>query len=194
MPSFALLATRVPCVCATLDGGTLLAQGGIQILGTGDVSATTHDKFQQPSPDSGWCLSSVHRQSGGSCRYATETGTHSVKLCIIGLVIDVPVVVQRQVHSSRSSGRRHPCRGAEAVSVGPVQQTTEIHQLHSIDQVFDVPVAQVQLFPGAGREKLVEISQLQPLRLDSVVHTPVVCRARLFPSARNCDGPAVAVL
>ena len=36
------------------------AQGGIQILGTGDVSATMPDKFQHSSPNSGWCLSSVH--------------------------------------------------------------------------------------------------------------------------------------
>ena len=47
----------------------------------GDVSATMHDKFQQLPINSGWCLSSVHRPSGGYCRYATETGTHSVTLC-----------------------------------------------------------------------------------------------------------------
>ena len=70
------------CVCATLGGETPPAHGGKQILGTGDVSATMHDKFQQFSPNSGWSLSSVHRQSGGYCRRATETGTHSVKLCI----------------------------------------------------------------------------------------------------------------
>ena len=45
-------------------------------------------------PYSGWCLSSVHRQSGGYCRYATETGTHSVTLCFFGLVID-PDMAQR---------------------------------------------------------------------------------------------------
>ena len=87
-----LLDTRGPCVCMTLGGVTPLAQGGVQILGTidgGDVSTTMHDKFP-PSPiNSGWCLSSVHRQSGGYCRYAAETG------------------------------RRHPCHGAVADSSGP---------------------------------------------------------------------------
>ena len=43
-----------------------------------------------------WCLSSVYRQSGGSCRYAA-TGTHSVKLCILGLVIDMPIIVHVKV-------------------------------------------------------------------------------------------------
>ena len=60
-------------------GETLPDQGGIQILGIGDgvdVSVNTHDKFQQSLPIySGWCLSSVHRQIRGHCRYATETGT-----------------------------------------------------------------------------------------------------------------------
>ena len=63
----------------------------------GDVSATMHDKFQQLPINSGWCLSSVHRQSGGYCRYATERGTHSVTLCFFGLVIDMPVVVHVKV-------------------------------------------------------------------------------------------------
>ena len=63
----------------------------------GDVSATMHDKFQQLPINSGWCLSSVHRLSGGYCRYATETGTHSVTLCFSGLVIDMPVVVHVKV-------------------------------------------------------------------------------------------------
>ena len=88
-------------VCATSSGahriGSPPAQGSTQILGTGDVSATMPDKLQQSSPNSGWCLSSVHRQSCGYCRYATETGTHSVKLCIFGLVIDMPVVVHVKV-------------------------------------------------------------------------------------------------
>ena len=41
---------------------------GIQILGTGDVPVTSSDMFQQSSPNSVWCLSSVPRQSGGCCR------------------------------------------------------------------------------------------------------------------------------
>ena len=69
--------------------------------------------FQQSSLDSGWCLFSVHRQSCGYCRYATETG-------------------------------RQPCHGAEAVSLGLFFRTLRFPSLQSIDQVFDVPVAQVQ--------------------------------------------------
>ena len=103
-----LLATRVSCVCATPDEETPLAQGGIQILGTGDVSATMHDKFQQPSPDSRWCLSSVHRQSGGSCRYATETGTHSVKLCILDWLLTCPLLCNARCAVHARHGRRHP--------------------------------------------------------------------------------------
>ena len=79
----------------TLGGVTPPTQGGIQILGTGDVSVPMHDRFQQSSLDSGWCLSSVPRQSW-VCRYGTETGTHSVKLCIMDW-IDMPVVVHVKV-------------------------------------------------------------------------------------------------
>ena len=42
------------------------------------------------------------------------------------------------------TGRRLPCHGAEDVSLGLVQQTTEISQLQSIDQVFNVLVVQFQ--------------------------------------------------
>ena len=61
------------------------------------VSVNMRDKFQQSLPICGWYLSSVIRQSGGQCRCATETGTHSVVLCFLGLVIDMPVVVHVKV-------------------------------------------------------------------------------------------------
>ena len=54
-------------------------------------------QFQELPINSGWCLSSVHQQSGGYRRYAAETGTHSVKLRISGVVIDMPVVVHVKV-------------------------------------------------------------------------------------------------
>ena len=45
-------------------------------------------------------------------------------------------------------GRRHLCRGAEAVSLGPdFQKTIVIPLLQSIDKVFDVSVVQVQQVP-----------------------------------------------
>ena len=80
-----------------------------------------------------------------------ETGTHSVKLC---KVVDNTVM-------------------AEDVFVGPVQQTTEISQLQSIDEVFDVLLVQVQQFMVHAVRSQVEIPQLQPVLLDPVVRTPL---------------------
>ena len=113
----------------------------------------------------------------------SETGTHSVTLCFLDWLLTCPLCMSRS--SSTLSWRR-----------GRFPWTTEILQLQSIDQVLDVPVAQVQVFSGAGREKLVEIPQLQPLILDTVVHLPVVCndRCRMVQTPENCEGPAVAVL
>ena len=73
--------------------GSPPARGGIHIVGTGDVTTSSSS-----------CRSTVdgaslqfHRQSCGYSRYATETGTHSAKLCIFGLVLDMPVVVHVKV-------------------------------------------------------------------------------------------------
>ena len=104
-------------------------QGGFQILGTGNVSVIMPD-------------TSVHRQSGGYCRYAAETG------------------------------RRFPCHGAVADSLGLVQQTTEIPQLQYIDGVFDVLVAQVQQI-CAKLWEMVEIPQLQLVSPGQVVARPL---------------------
>ena len=48
-------------------------------------------------------------------------------------------------------GHRHPCRGADAVSLGPIQKTFEILQVQIIDKVFDVSVVQVQQVLGCRR-------------------------------------------
>ena len=108
-----------------------------------------------------------------------------------GLVIDMPVVVHVKVVV-------YPVVAQMQRSyVLTVQKNKEIPQLQSIDQVLDVPVAQVQLFTGAGREKSIEIPQLHSFSsLDKVVHTPVVCndRCRMLQTSENCEGPAVAVL
>ena len=140
-----LLDTRLLCVCMTLAGWIDTAGPG-RCTNTGHsdgvaVSATMHDKFQQLPINSGWCLSSVHRQSGGYCRYATETGTHSVNCAFLDQLLTCPLCMSKSL----------TCHGAEVVSLGPVQQTTEILQLHSIDQVFDVLVAQVQHIFGCRR-------------------------------------------
>ena len=52
--------------------------------------------------DSGWIF--LRRDSSGAA---------------LGLVLDMPVVVLRQVPFYGCQGRRHLCRGAEAVSLGP---------------------------------------------------------------------------
>ena len=59
----------------------------------------------------------------------------------------LPVVVQDRGPDSSCAvlgqGRRHLCRGAEAVSLGlAIQQTIEISQLRLIDKVFDDLVVQ----------------------------------------------------
>ena len=71
---------------------------------------------------------SILRQSGGSCRYSPETG------------------------------RRHPCHGAVAGSLGVL--AIEITQLQLIDQVFDVLVVQVWQILAKSWDT-VEIPQLQ---------------------------------
>ena len=76
-------------------------------------------------------------------------------------------------------GHRHPCRGAEAVSHGAVQQATEILQLQFIDKVFDVLVVQVQQFSGAVGEETVVLQQLQPVEHGHCRCHPVVVQRQL---------------
>ena len=64
---------------------------------------------------------SVHRQSGGYCSY-----------------------LQRQVRTVSNCARSTTLSWREDVSLGSVQQTTEMSQLQSIDEVFDVLLVQVQ--------------------------------------------------
>ena len=70
--------------------------------------------------------------------------------------VEVPISVHRQsggfalLYRDRSAqcqtvqSRRLPCHGAEDVSLGPVQQTTEISKLQSIDTVVVVVVQVLQ--------------------------------------------------
>ena len=67
--------------------------------------------------------------------------------------------------------------GAEDVSLGLVQQTTEIPQLQYIDQVFDVLVVQFQQIRAKSWET-VEIPQLQLEFSWTSCCTPVVCNNR----------------
>ena len=58
-------------------------------------------------------------------------------------------------------GRRHPCCGAEVVSHGAVQLTTEILQLQSIDKVSMSLLCRSSKFSSADGEETVELPQLQ---------------------------------
>ena len=114
--------------------------------------------------------SSVHRQSGGNCRYAAETG------------------------------RRFPCHGPVADSLGLVLQTTEIHQLQYIDGVFDVLVAQVQQICAKSWET-VEIPQCSSFLLDKLLlarcvqrQVPMSITLQFIDSCeRPCDHTATLV-
>ena len=83
-------------------------------------------------------------------------------------------------------------RGAEAVSHGAVQQTTEILQLQSIDKVSMSLLCRSSKFSSADGEETVELPQLQ---LDIVVHMPVVVQPQMpmVQTSENCESPAVAV-
>ena len=101
-----------------------------------------------------------------------------------GLVIDMPVIVHVKVVD------------ITVVSHGPVQQTTEILQLQSIDKVFDVPVVQVQqILRVQAVRRQSRSHSCSSLNMDVVVDMPVVCnnRCRVVENAENCEGPAVAV-
>ena len=139
-------------------------------------------------------VSSVHRRSGGSCRYATEPGTHSVKLCFIGLVIDVPVVVQCSVHSSRSSWSSTSLSWRRGRFLWSRAADHRDFPIAVIDTVVScvVPVPQ---FVRSCTET-VEIPQLQPVFLDPVVHTPVVCNDSCLVDvlAQFIDGSHVPVI
>ena len=67
----------------------------------------------------------------------------------------------------RRGVRRHLCRGAEANSHGPVQETIEILPLQYIDKVIDVLVVPVQC-PSAGVEKTAELPHCSRRALDKV--------------------------
>ena len=107
---------------------------------------------------------SVLRQSGGYRRYVSETGTHSVKLYV---VVDTLVMAQMRI-----------------------PMVLEILQLQYIDKMVDVCCAG-PASSGSGREETVEIPQLQPIFLDLVVHTPVVCNDRCPWSMSSCSSSTV---
>ena len=80
---------------------------------------------------------------------------------VLGLVVDVPVIVQRQVRSSRSSRSSTSlswCRGSFPWCS---PKTTEILQLQSVDKVSMSLLCKSSKFSSADGEETVELPQLQ---------------------------------
>ena len=72
---------------------------------------------------------------------------------------------------------------------GPLEQTTEIPQLQSIDDVFDVSLAQVQPIPGAVCEKTAAIPVLQLVLFPGQGRSQLVVvqrQCRLVQTSENC--------
>ena len=116
---------------------------------------------------------SVHRQSGGYCCYVTETGTHSVKL---SKVVDTPVMAQRTFPLV-------PCSRPQRFPSCSLLIRWSSWLCRSCSS-------------GARREDTVEIPQLQPIFLEPVVHTPVVCNDSCLVDAlaQFIDGSHVPVI
>ena len=89
---------------------------------------------------------------------------------------------------STETGRRHPCHGAVADSLGPI--AIEIPQLQFIDQVFDVLVAQVQQIRAKSWES-VEIPQLQFVFSWTGCCSPVACNNKCPWSMTPCSSSTV---
>ena len=96
-------------------------------------------------------------------------------------VVVLAVILQR-------TGRRHPCHGTVADSLGPI--VIEIPQLQFIDQVFDVLVAQVQQIRAKWWET-VEIPQLQLIFSWTGCCSPVVCNNKCPWSMTRCSSSMV---
>ena len=112
----------------------------------------------------GWCfLLLCYRDSYAQCQTCA---------CLDWL-LTCPLLCNARCAVHARHGCRHPCRGAEDVPFGLVQQTTDISQLQSLIwwSSYVLPVPQFV----RSCDETVEIPQLQPVFLDPVVHTPVVC-------------------
>ena len=157
------------------------------------VSATMHVKFQQLPINSGWFFFSSSTE-WWFLPLCYRDWYAQCQLCCIGLVIDVPVAVQCQVHSSRSSwsltslswrrGRFIWSRAAD-------------HRDFPI-AVIDTVVVVCCVGPAVrSSEETVEIPQLQPVFLDPIVHARCVqrqllgrCSGAVRRFSRPCDHAA----
>ena len=136
---FVVILAHVDDACARP-----LAQGEKTYTGSVDgvdVSATMHDKFQQSSLHTGWCGASLQfLDRVVDIAVCSETGTHSVKLCILGW-IDMPVVVHVKVVDYPLMAQR-------------------LFPLVQCSRPLRFRCCRFSSFSGAGLEKLVEIPHL----------------------------------
>ena len=106
---------------------------------------------------------------------------------VLFLVVDVLVcrlcrffgVVCFKTVEIHSAARRHPCRGANAVSLGPEipQKTIEILTLQYIDKVTDV--VQVLQSSSAVVEETADLPQLRRFAWTLALHMPVVVQRQV---------------
>ena len=130
-------------MCTTLGGETPPAQGGIQILGTGDVSATMHDKFQQSSPKwmvplfssstEWWILPSCYRDRYAQCQTVLFWTGIDMPVVVHVKVVDNPVMAQRPFFSVQFSSplRFSSCSPLIRCSMSLVQAVRNWSRSHS---------------------------------------------------------------
>ena len=138
-----------------------------------------------------------------SCR--AETSTHSANCAAdrrdssgaaLGPVLDMPRYCATQVRSSWCQGRRHLCRGSDAVPLVLLfRKPLRFSSCSSLIR-FSMSIVQVQQFSGAVGEETVELPQLQAVEQWTLsLPCPSLCNesCRVVQTSENREGPAVAV-
>ena len=140
-------------------GGRVGGEGGAGRAASSRSSSSFPAVMQRQVPAVlDWrCPRSISSTVVGHSCFATVTCTHSANCAddrrdspgaVLGPVVDMPLIVQRHMHSSRlsrSSTSLSWRRGCPLVLT--VQKTIVIPLMQSIDKVFDVTVGQIQQIP-----------------------------------------------
>ena len=124
-----------------------------------------------------------------------ETSTHSANCPVLrrdspgaalGPVLDMPVIVQRQMHSLRVKVVDISVVAQKQFPLVLFRKPLRVLQLQIIDKVLDVCCASPASSGAVGVET-VELPQLQPIERGHCCRMPVVCnnRCRVVPSAEN---------
>ena len=184
----ALVGTRGLCVCATPGGERHRQPRAVQKYWAQVTflrQCTTSSSSLRRAVD-GASLQFI--ESGGSCRYATETGTHSAELCTLDWFIDVPVVVHVEVVDNTVVAQRpfplvQPRRPLRFPSCSPLIWC-------STSRCAGPASSRVQ-----SVRKQSSSHSCSSLQLDTVVHMPIVVQRQtpMVQTSENCESPAVAV-